>query len=101
MSAAGDLIVELAGIARAQGLTKVSCGTGEISVELTVGSLPLPSTSPAGTLLPLSMPTNTDENGDKAERIERIARYKDAVESAHINGYPNAADYGLSELDVA
>lgn len=101
MSDDGDLLAELADVARTKGLTSVAWSCGETSVSFAVGPLPAPAQTPQ-TLLALSRPTGDPETGaERAEKQSRIAAYRDAVEGAHVHGYPNFADFGLTPGDVA
>lgn len=98
MSVAGELVAELADLARAKGITRLEY-SGDRCVVLEFGPLPSPKAAEQ-TLFAISRPTGSDETGDKAEKASRVAAYLDAVENAHNAGYPSLATYGLSPGDL-
>jgi hypothetical protein len=98
---AAETLAALADVARDKGIRSVHVydNSSGMTYRFVLGPMPVIQTS-GPTIRPISVPNTETDDAVRATKRKAVAAYLDAVECAHISGYPNLSDYGLVPGDV-
>jgi hypothetical protein len=87
-------------VAKRHGIRSASVAMGDVIFRFVLPTA-APTVQASGpTVRPISVPNTETDDAVRATKRRNVAAYLDAVECAHINGYPNLSDYGLVPGDI-